>query len=94
MAVVKRAVSFPGELSMKLDELTRERGCSRSAIVSEAVQRYLEDMESAEFTRRLDAALALLTPEDIEEDLTYARAAMLSLSRIQDAEGDTWSTEE
>ena len=90
MAAVKTAISLRGELSGKLDELVRERGCSRSKIIAEAVERYLYDLESAELTRRVNAAVDLLTPEDHEEDRAYAQAAQDALWEIQDADGDTW----
>jgi predicted DNA-binding protein len=94
MAAVKTAISLPAELSCRLDLLVRERGCSRSRIISEAVERYLYDLESVEFTRQMNAAVDLLTAEDLEEDREFGRAALLSLAQIQDAEGDTWESED
>jgi metal-responsive CopG/Arc/MetJ family transcriptional regulator len=60
MMVVKVNVSLPGDLLDDLDRAAKEKGSSRSALLSQAARKYLEDLEEQRRReQRLKAAQAI-----------------------------------
>lgn len=64
------AIRLEKELERDLDRLVKKRGTNRSALVREAIVRYLEDNEDLELARQATSAMRSSKPlRQLREDL-------------------------
>ena len=90
MAMVKTAISLPEEVFHGFSELARQSGRSRSGVMSEALAKYLYDLESLEMLREIDEAYGHDTPEEEAEERRFLdHVARLTIDALN-ASGDVW----
>ena len=80
--VVKTAISVPEGIFAAVEEQAAALGLSRSEFFTRAAQTYLDQLEAASLTSRIDAAIDLAGPDDT------ADAAVAAGRRVLD--GDDW----
>ena len=90
MTMVKTAISLPEEVFQGFSELARQSGRSRSGVMTEALAKYLYDLESIEILRGIDEAYGEDTPEEEAEELRFLNhVARLTIDALN-ANGDVW----
>ena len=81
MPHVKTAISLPKQVFDDIDGLARERGASRSSLVTEAIELFLAQERELDLRRRLKEAYAEPTDvqerADLREFLTLAARSVL-----------------
>jgi metal-responsive CopG/Arc/MetJ family transcriptional regulator len=90
--VVKTAFSLPEELFGRVEEAAKEQGLSRSAFVLAALKKYLFDLETERLIAQWTAAVAVLKPEQVREDLEWADWYQEELEALNEREGDAWQS--
>ena len=90
MPNVKTAVSLPPEVFAGFSALAVARGSSRSGVIAQALQKYLDDLEDDEITRSWNEAYADGETEDERQFREVALRASLhdlaALERLEDGE--------
>lgn len=82
---MKTAISVPEETFDRATRRAEELGISRSALFTEAAQRYLDELDSASITEQVDRALGYLeSPEESAAD------AVSEGHRVLGAIDDQW----
>jgi metal-responsive CopG/Arc/MetJ family transcriptional regulator len=71
---VKTAISIPDATFARVEETAARLGLSRSEFFARAAERWLADLEGAETTAAIDAALG-----DAKQDVTFAERAASDL---------------
>jgi metal-responsive CopG/Arc/MetJ family transcriptional regulator len=75
---VKTAISIPDETFARVEETAARLGVSRSEFFSRAAERWLDDLEGAETTAAIDAALGE------EQDTAFVERAGSDLAQRVD----------
>ena len=88
-------VSLPEPAAKAVEEASRRERKSRSAVVSEAVQKYVADVRRRELDQQIEEGFAAMTPEEIrtqeqiaEEGIAASNEALRSA--IGDQEEEPW----
>ena len=81
MTHVKTAVSIPDGLFQRLEDQARAAGASRSAVIARALEQYLDDVEGAEFVRRMNEALGPDPESEANETARARRTAQRAIAR-------------
>jgi predicted DNA-binding protein len=81
---VKTAISIPDDTFERATKVAAALGISRSALFTQAVQRYLQHLEAESLTRDIDAALERLPRDD------SAAVAVAAGRRRLKADRETW----
>ncbi len=90
MAMVKTAISLPEDVFQGFNELARQSGRSRSGVMTEALAKYLHDIESLQILQGIEDAYADETPEEEAEELRFLNhLARLTIDTLN-ANGDVW----
>ncbi|QBI55730.1 ribbon-helix-helix protein, CopG family [Streptomonospora litoralis] len=80
---MKTAISIPDEIFERVEQRAADLHVSRSEFFSRAAQSYLDELDSAELSRRIDEAIALSGEDD-----SNAAAAAAGRRSILDASGE------
>ena len=75
---MKTAISMPDDVFTRAQEFARRRKMSRSALITEAVDEYLQHHREDDVTRKLDEVYAR---EESGVDAVFARLQWLSLPK-------------
>ena len=75
----KISFTLPAELSDQLDEWTAHDQCTRSALIRDAIERYVQEREWHESLERAEkqARSAGITPEDVPRLIEEYRAEVM-----------------
>jgi metal-responsive CopG/Arc/MetJ family transcriptional regulator len=79
---VKTAISIPDDTFAQAEERAKELGLNRSQFFTQAVQRYLRELDDNDLTERINAALDA-TGED-DSNAWAAAAGRRTLQRMDD----------
>jgi metal-responsive CopG/Arc/MetJ family transcriptional regulator len=63
---VKTAISIPDETFQRAELQAAELRMSRSEFITRAIRRYLTELEAEALTRRIDSAIDIAWPRDVE----------------------------
>ena len=81
---MKTAISIPDDVFERATRLATALGLSRSALFTQAVERYLQQVEAESLTRQIDAALECIGVDDSATVAVHAGWRRLT------ADDDTW----
>jgi predicted DNA-binding protein len=84
---VKTAISMPDDVFERATRLATALGVSRSALFTQAVERYLQQVEAESLTREIDAALERIGSTASDDSATVAVDA--GRRRLM-ADDETW----
>ena len=85
---MKTAISVPDPTFARVDQKAAELGLNRSEFYSRAAERYLDELEQASLTSRIDEAIARSGDAAAEESREFAATATRHLARH--LESDEW----
>lgn len=85
---MKTAISMPDETFRRVDERAAVLGVSRSEFFATAAARYLDELDRASLTGRIDEALATEGTGAVRDDRAAARRSTAALARA--LEDDPW----
>ncbi len=88
--MVKTAVSLPQDVFQTFDRLARQSGRSRSGVITEALEKYLHDLETIRILEGIEAAYADETPEEKEAERLFLEAMGRNAVRTLNENGDIW----
>jgi len=77
---MKTAISVPDETFDQAERRAAELGMSRSEFFTRAAQNYLEQLDANSLTARIDAAVALVGPDDSTSAAVAAGRRLLAAS--------------
>lgn len=80
---MKTAISVPDETYTRVEQLAKKHGLNRSQFYAEAAARYAIELESADLTSAIDAAI---DAADADDSGRFAVAASSHLLRAGDDE--------
>lgn len=83
---MKTAISVPDRTYERAERIARAHGMSRSQFYATAADRYAEELESADASKRIDEALDLIASAASDDAEFVAQAAKRRLTH----EGDAW----
>jgi hypothetical protein len=84
LCLVKTAISIPDDVFERATRVATALGVSRSALFTQAVERYLQHVEAESLTREIDAALERIGLDD------SASVAVDAGRRRLTADDQTW----
>jgi hypothetical protein len=84
---MKTAISIPDGLFRRVDRMVRKLGISRSQFYAEAAERYLQEKDDSDITRRL---IELYGPNGEDSKLDPQLAEYTKRKWLERTEGETW----
>ena len=85
---MKTAISIPADVFERATRVAATLGLSRSALFTQAVERYLQHVEAESLTREVDAALERIGCADLDD--SASAAAVDAGRRRLAADAETW----
>ncbi|WP_034273636.1 type II toxin-antitoxin system HicB family antitoxin [Haloechinothrix halophila] len=78
---MKTAISVPDTTFERVEEYAAHSGMSRSEFYTKAAQRYLDELESAELSEKINEAIAIVGEDDSNDAAAAAgRRSIAALS--------------
>ncbi len=78
---MKTAISVPDDVFQRAEAVAKHRGLSRSELYVQALRAYLAEVERADMTEQIDAALDEIGREESQVDPLLAAAQARVLER-------------